>query len=242
VVNMKKKVLIVDDDVDITKSVSDYLDQMGYHVTTLNTPDHVLASVEEFEPDIIILDIILPGGDGLTLCRLIRQLPTYFPIILLTTKTDVIDKVVGLEIGADDYITKPFSLREIEARIKAVLRRSVLEQKSENSKRLSSITQFGNIVMDVQNHIFKIEDKKIELTPKEFDLMKLFLSNPGKAFSRDKLLEKVWGASYKGYHRTVDSHINRLRIKIEKSTNHPQIITTIWGVGYKLNETYDMKK
>jgi len=228
---MKKKVLIVDDDVDITKSVSDYLDQMGYHVTTLNTPDHVLASVEEFEPDIIILDIILPGGDGLTLCRL-----------LLTTKTDVIDKVVGLEIGADDYITKPFSLREIEARIKAVLRRSVLEQKSENSKRLSSITQFGNIVMDVQNHIFKIEDKKIELTPKEFDLMKLFLSNPGKAFSRDKLLEKVWGASYKGYHRTVDSHINRLRIKIEKSTNHPQIITTIWGVGYKLNETYDMKK
>lgn len=232
------KVLLVDDEIEITRSVSAYLEQSGFQVTTLNSGEKVVETVAQWHPDLVVLDIIMPAVDGVELCRRIRQLPSYTPIIMLTSKSDVVDKVVGLEVGADDYLTKPFSLRELEARIKAVLRRGLLETGARRRAAEEDVIQRGDITMDIKNHIFRIGDQKLDLTPKEFELMRLFLTEPGKAFNRDELLERIWGESYKGYHRTVDSHINRLRIKIEQNPNHPRIITTVWGVGYKFNEDY----
>jgi len=237
-VEKETKVLIVDDEPEITRSMADYLGEIGYHVIALNSADNVLDTVKSENPDIIILDIILPGTDGLTLCRQIRQLPSYYPVILLTSKSDIIDKVVGLEMGADDYVTKPFSLRELEARIKSVLRRQFLAQKGHQRTTTGNLLQFAELSLDIQNHLFKVGEHRVDLTPKEFELMKLFMSFPGRAFSRDELLERIWGEAYKGYHRTIDSHINRLRLKIENTADHPQVIMTVWGVGYKLNETF----
>ncbi|MBN2429968.1 MAG: response regulator transcription factor [Acidobacteria bacterium] len=237
-VENETKVLIVDDEPEITRSMSDYLVDLGYHVITLNSAIDVLETVSSENPDIIILDIILPGTDGLTLCRHIRQLPNYYPVILLTSKSDIIDKVVGLEMGADDYVTKPFSLREVEARIKSVLRRQFLAQKGQQRSTTGNLLQFDELSLDIQNHMFKVGENRVDLTPKEFELMKLFMSFPGRAFSRDELLERIWGEDYRGYHRTIDSHINRLRLKIENIADHPKIIMTVWGVGYKLNETF----
>jgi two-component system alkaline phosphatase synthesis response regulator PhoP len=235
------KILILDDDFEITRSVSTYLEQLGYLVKSLNSPEGFLELLQDFKPDLIVLDIILPDVNGIEICQMIRRLPTYYPIIMLTSKADVVDKVVGLEVGADDYVPKPFSLRELEARIKAVLRRQLLEKKAHDEAVQQTVIQQGDIIMDLKNRILKIGSRKVDLTPKEFELMKLFLQNPGKAYSRDELLEKVWGVSYKGYHRTIDSHINRLRLKIEANPNHPEIVSTVWGVGYKFNEDYEPK-
>lgn len=236
------KVLLVDDDPEITKSISTYLETSGYRITALNSSEQFEETLRTFDPDIIILDIIMPRVDGFELCRLVRRSPAYYPIIMLTSKSDVVDKVVGLEMGADDYISKPFSLRELEARIKSVLRRMRVDRHYPDDQAPSQTIFRGDIVIDLSNRILKIGNRKIDLTPKEFELMKLFLSNPGKAFNRDELLEKVWGSNYKGYHRTIDSHINRLRLKIETNPDQPEIISTVWGVGYKLNEDYQYKR
>jgi len=234
-------VLLVDDDREITDSIATYLEASGYKVTALNSAEQFEETLRSFDPDIIILDIIMPRMDGFELCRLVRRFPVYYPIIMLTSKADVVDKVVGLEMGADDYISKPFSLRELEARIKSVLRRMLVEKHPADDLSPQQTIFRGDIVIDLSNRILKIGNRKIDLTPKEFELMKLFLSNPGRAFNRDELLEKVWGSNYKGYHRTIDSHINRLRLKIEANPDQPEIIATVWGVGYKLNEDYQNK-
>ncbi len=235
------KILIVDDEPEVTRSIAAYLERIGYAPRGLNDPDQFMDTFLEFKPDLIILDIIMPKVDGVELCRSVRRLPLYCPIIMLTSKGDVVDKIVGLEVGADDYVPKPFSLRELEARIKAVLRRQILQAKALGSAAAANLLQHGNITMDLKNRILKIGKKKIELTPKEFELMRLFLSNPGRAFSREELLEKVWGDNYRGYHRTIDSHINRLRAKVESNPEHPEIVVTVWGVGYKFNEDYQPK-
>lgn len=232
------KILIIDDDHEITRSVSTYLSENGYSVFPLNASKEAMEMIQKTEPDLVILDIIMPELDGIEICRRIRLLDTYIPIIMLSSKTDVVDKVVGLEIGADDYLPKPFSLRELEARIKAVLRRGSLESKSQEHVIRQTHVRIGDILMDITNRIVKIGENKIDLTPKEFELMKILMSNPGKAFTRDELLEKIWGEKHKGYHRTIDSHINRLRLKIEKNPEQPNIIITVWGFGYKFNEDY----
>lgn len=237
-----QKILIVDDDVEITRSISAFFDHTAFKVFTLNSPLYVMDSIDQLEPDLIVLDVLMPEIDGIELCRQIRQLPHYIPIIMLTSKADVVDKVVGLEMGADDYLSKPFSLRELEARIKAVLRRETMEEKSaEDPGRLTHL-RIGDISMEVKNRLLRIGQRKVELTPKEFELMKLFLSNPGKPFSRDELLENVWGEKHRGYHRTIDSHINRLRLKVEGNPTNPEIILTVWGYGYKFNEDYQPNK
>ena len=236
--NKKLKILIVDDDIEVTRSVGAYLEQAGYSVVTLNDSRKVLDVVQDERPDLVVLDIIMPGTDGIDLCKEIRKLPKYYPIILLTSKSEVVDKVVGLEIGADDYVSKPFSLRELEARIKAVLRRKIIEIQTKEDIVYKSVIKRGNLLIDIKNRVLKVNDKKVTLTPKEFEMMRLFMSYPGRAFTRDELLEKIWGDKFKGFHRTVDSHVNRLRTKIEPDPNKPNIITTVWGVGYKFNEDY----
>lgn len=233
-----QKILIIDDDPEITKSVNTYLTESGYSVTTTNVSRDAMELIQQISPDLVILDIIMPEMDGIEICRRIRLLDFYIPIIMLSSKSDVVDKVVGLEIGADDYLPKPFSLRELEARIKAVLRRSLMEGKHQDHVIRQTHIKIGDILMDISNRIVKIGEQKIDLTPKEFELLKILMANPGKAFTRDILLEKIWGEKHKGYHRTIDSHINRLRIKIEKNPEQPNIIITVWGYGYKFNEDY----
>lgn len=235
----ENKILVIDDDAELTQSIASFLEQSGYTVIQVTTPSLAMETIQQETPDVIILDIIMPEISGTEICRMIRQLPVYYPIIMLTSKSDIVDKVVGLEIGADDYMPKPFSLRELEARVNATLRRKTLEKSSQSEGRLGSVIQHGDIAMDIKNRVVRIGQRKVDLTPKEFELMKLFLSQPGKAFSRDELLSKIWGEDYKGFHRTVDSHINRLRLKVETNPDQPQIITTVWGVGYKCNEDYN---
>ena len=182
----------------------------------------------------ILLDIRLPSLDGFEVCKRIRMEKVTTPILMLTSKSEEIDKVLGLEIGADDYISKPFGIRELLARIKAVLRRydQSLLSKSEEEKEI----RFDKLYINVGMRIVEVNGKRIELSPKEFDLLVHLASNPGKTYSRMNLLNKVWGYEFDGFEHTVNSHINRLRSKIEKNMNQPEYILTTWGVGYKFRE------
>jgi DNA-binding response OmpR family regulator len=184
---------------------------------------------------IIILDIRLPGLDGIEICRKIRLEKIQTPILMVTSKSEEIDKIVGLEIGADDYITKPFSIRELIARIKAILRRTVASQQPASQDDEHKIAYEGFYV-DVSKRIVDVYGKRPELSPKEFDLLILLASNPGKTYNRMQLLNKVWGYDFEGFEHTVNSHINRLRSKIEKDPNRPEFILTTWGVGYKFRD------
>src|SRR5262249_12285032 len=175
--------------------------------------------------------------DGLSVCRQVRQRNAGLPIIMLTAKDDVVDKVLGLEMGADDYLTKPFSLRELEARIKTVLRRTRSKPVEEQDPDLQPIVR-GNLRVDPARREVTTGDRIIELTPKEFELLSLFAAHPGRVYSRKYLLENVWDYTYSGYDRTIDSHINRLRAKIEENADEPKMVLTVWGVGYKFNDEY----
>ena len=179
-----------------------------------------------------MLDLMLPKMDGLAVCRELREKAPYIPILMLTAKDDVVDKVLGLEMGADDYITKPFSLRELEARIKSVLRRVRTGTSKDGAGEEAPITR-GKLRIDPSKREVTVGERQVELTPKEFDLLRLFASNPGRVFPRKYLLEKIWDYSYEGYDRTIDSHINRLRAKIEDNPENPQMVLTVWGIGYK---------
>ncbi len=178
---------------------------------------------------------MLPKMDGLAVCKELRQKHPQMPILMLTAKDDVVDKVLGLEMGADDYITKPFSLREVEARIKSVLRRARAATASNDGKDETPIVR-GNLRVDPIRREVTIAERHVELTPKEFDLLRLFAGNPGRVFPRKYLLEKIWDYSYEGYDRTIDSHINRLRAKIEENPDNPQLVLTVWGIGYKFTD------
>ena len=204
----------------------------------MKTVEDGLAGVKaalDDRPDAVVLDLMLPKMDGLAVCKELREKITYLPILMLTAKDDVVDKVLGLEMGADDYITKPFSLRELEARIKTVLRRTHNAGGSDGLKNEAPIIR-GKLRIDAEKREVSIGDKQVELTPKEFDLLKLFASNPGRVFPRKYLLEKIWDYSYEGYDRTIDSHINRLRAKIEENPDNPQLVLTVWGIGYKFTD------
>jgi two-component system, OmpR family, alkaline phosphatase synthesis response regulator PhoP len=186
-------------------------------------------------PDVVILDLMLPKMDGLAVCRELREKAPYIPIIMLTAKDDVVDRVLGLEMGADDYITKPFSLRELEARIKSVLRRVNTTKGGRVAQAETPITR-GRLKIDPAKREVTVGDRQIDLTPKEFEILRLFASNPGRVFPRKYLLEKIWDYAYEGYDRTIDSHINRLRAKVEENPDNPQLILTVWGIGYKFND------
>jgi DNA-binding response OmpR family regulator len=186
-------------------------------------------------PDAVVLDLMLPKMDGLAVCRELREKAHQLPILMLTAKDDVVDKVLGLEMGADDYITKPFSLRELEARIKSVLRRSRTPASLDGVKDEVPVIR-GRLRIDPARREVTIGERQVDLTPKEFDLLRLFAGNPGRVFPRKYLLEKIWDYSYEGYDRTIDSHINRLRAKIEENPENPQMVLTVWGIGYKFSD------
>lgn len=226
-----KKVLVIEDDISVTTGLSIYLKKAGYQVVSTFDGTSGLDAVRKETPDFIILDIMLPKMSGYEVCKGIRKFNSRVPILILTSKTEEADKIFGLGVGADDYITKPFSFRELEARMKAVARRAeadaVLVSKQPK-------LQHREITLDLNTREVKVQKKSITLTPKEFDLMKHFLQNPEHVFSRDQLLDAVWGYTFEGYDRTIDTHINRLRNKIEKDPSSPQYIVSVYGVGYKL--------
>ena len=234
---MKSSVLVVEDDDDIARLVRYHLESAGFRVQMFPRANGVIEAAEDSPPAVFLLDIMIPGGSGLDLCRQARQskLLAHVPIIFLTARGSESDRVSGLEIGADDYITKPFSLREVEARIKSVLRRTRAGSTHADGSDETPIVR-GNLRVDPVRREVTIADRHVDLTPKEFDLLRLFASNPGRVFPRKYLLEKIWDYSYEGYDRTIDSHINRLRAKIEDNPENPQLVLTVWGIGYKFTD------
>ena len=220
------KILVVDDEKVIVKGIKYNLEQEGYQVVGAYDGEEAVNFAKDSSIDLILLDVMLPKMDGLTACRTIRGFSNV-PIIMLTARSEDIDKILGLEYGADDYITKPFNIREVTSRIKAILRRV-----NPTPKGNSDVLVSGDITLDYNFRRIKIKDKTIELTGKEFDLVDLFVKNPGRVYTRENLLDIAWGVDYPGDVRTVDVHIRRLREKIEENPAEPLYIMTKWGVGY----------
>ncbi|NJB69807.1 DNA-binding response OmpR family regulator [Saonia flava] len=227
-----KQILIIEDDQEIIKLLEIHLTGHIYTTSVATDGETGLNMALEKEYDLIILDLTLPIMDGVEVCKQLRTKKNT-PVIMLTAKSEEIDRVLGLEIGADDYITKPFSIRELLARIKAVMRRTGKQQIDEGN---SSALTFENLLIDVEKRKVLVNNKKIELSPKEFELLVLMASNPGRNYSRTELLNMIWGYNFEGYEHTVNSHINRLRAKIESDMANPNYVLTTWGVGYKFNE------
>ncbi len=220
------KILLVDDEPLFVKGLKHSLEQEGYTVITASTGTEGLKLLSEQEVHLVLLDLMLPEMDGMTVCQKIRQ-KSSLPVIMLTAKDDDIDKILGLEIGADDYITKPFNTRELLARIKAVLRRS-------QETTTKAILEQGLLKIDIQARRVFLNNKEVPLTSKEFDILKLLASQPGRVYTRENLLDLVWGYDFYGDLRTVDVHIRRMREKLEPDPNNPQYIKTKWGQGYYL--------
>ena len=225
---MAKKVLVVDDEKLIVKGIRFSLEQDGMEVTCAYDGEEALRLAQENKFDMILLDIMLPKMDGFEVCQAIREFSN-MPIVMLTAKGDDMDKILGLEYGADDYITKPFNILEVKARIKAIMRRTAAsEPKEENSKGVES----GDLKLDCESRRLFVQGREINLTAKEFDLLELLVMNPNKVYSRENLLNLVWGYEYPGDVRTVDVHVRRLREKIEPNPSEPKYVHTKWGVGY----------
>jgi len=222
------KVLVVEDDANLLETIKYNLLKEGYSVVTAADGEQALAAARGDKPDLLVLDIMLPKLNGFEVCRILRKEMT-LPILMLTAKVDETDKIVGLEIGADDYMTKPFSMRELLARIRAMLRRSKLFLRSDETS-----IKIGELVIDIARHRAVLSGKTLELSPKEFDLLVFLARNKGLVFSREHLLEKVWGYDFAGGTRTVDVHIRWLRQKIEANSTHPQRLVTVRGTGYKM--------
>lgn len=220
---------MVDDEEPIQELLRFNLEKEGYLVRVAKDGKEALDRVAKEQPDLIVLDLMLPGMDGLEVCRRLKLTPNFqqIPIIMLTAKGEVIDKVLGLELGADDYMTKPFSPRELIARIKARLRR--LNPKEEADDRIIR----GELQIDVQGFRVYVRGQETELTPKEFELLRVLVAHSGKVYSRDELLERVWGYEYDGDTRTVDVHVRHLRLKIERDPSNPEYIETLRGIGYR---------
>ncbi len=231
----REKLLVVEDDPAIQRMISDYFRHTGYEVITAGDGETGVRMALSDKPTVIILDLMLPKLDGLSVCRQVREKSPNIPIIMLTAKDDLVDKVLGLEMGADDYMTKPFSLRELEARLKSLLRRIRTKAVEEDDSDQAPIVR-GDLRIDPARREVTIAGRSIDLTPKEFELLTLFASHPGRVYSRKYLLENIWDYTYGGYDRTIDSHINRLRSKVEEDPDEPKLVLTVWGVGYKFND------
>jgi DNA-binding response OmpR family regulator len=230
-----RTVLIVEDDSEIVDLLALHLRDMGLSADTASDGPTGARKAEGGAYALVILDIMLPGLDGLDVCRRIRAREGYTPVLMLTARSEEVDKIVGLEVGADDYVTKPFSVRELMARVRALLRRT--EQLSRPAASTdsggASPQRFGRLVVDPGRRSVLLDGERVELTAKEFELLATLSRHPGQAFSRQQLLELVWGYSYEGYSHTVNSHINRLRSKIEQDSSNPRYIETVWGYGYR---------
>lgn len=229
---MGRNVLVIEDDLDIAQLLKIHLAELSCTVKLAMDGVVGLAQAEANRYDLIILDIMLPGMDGLEVCRRLRAKTNYTPILMLTSKSTELDRVLGLEMGADDYLTKPFSIMELVARVKAIFRRVDNLSTTSPGSGVKMIDAAG-LRIDAEKRSVTLRGEIIDLTAKEFDLLLHFAQNPGRVYSRAQLLDRVWGYSHSGYEHTVNSHINRLRAKIEKNPNEPTFIQTVWGVGYK---------
>lgn len=233
---MSRKVLVIEDNRDIAHLVALHLGDLDIAVDQVFRGDDGLLKAKNERYDLIILDLMLPGVDGIEVCRQIRSEAYYVPILMLTAKSSELDRVLGLEIGADDYLTKPFSIRELIARVKAIFRRVDAMGDTRATEKTEKILFIGDLELDLDKRKFKKQSKEIELTAKEFDLLWHFAEHPGRVYTRTQLLDLIWGYGHEGYEHTVNSHINRLRAKIEKNPSKPDYILTVWGVGYKFAE------
>jgi DNA-binding response OmpR family regulator len=229
-----KNILMVEDDVSIIELVDIHLKDIHCQTTKANNGTDGLRYASKNKYDLIILDIMLPDIDGIEICKRIRAEKNFTPILMLTARSEEIDKIIGLETGADDYLTKPFSIREFIARVKAIIRRSEIDNKEKSISE--EVFTCDSLSIDPQKRKVTLSNTKVELTPKEFDLLYLFMSNPGKSYSRENLLNLVWGYEFSGYEHTVNSHINRLRTKIETDLAAPKYILTTWGIGYRFTD------
>jgi two-component system response regulator RegX3 len=227
-------ILVVEDDKAIAAFLQTALEREGFATTVVGNGRTALDHVNQSPPHLILLDLMLPGMNGLQVCQAVRGRPDYIPIIMVTAKDDDVDKIVGLEMGADDYITKPFKKRELMARVRAVLR--LAQNSGETAQRR---LHFDGLAIDLDGRSLTVNEQPIKLTPKEFDLLALLAQNPGRVFGRDMLLDKVWGYDYGGESRTVDVHIQRLRQKIETDPHNPTFLVTIHHIGYKFEKPGD---
>ncbi len=230
-----EKILLIEDDPHIGELVSIHLKDLNCSVEVVTDGRAGYEKASSGNYSLIILDIMLPGMDGLEVCRMLRADRVNTHILMLTAKSEEIDKVLGLETGADDYLTKPFSIREFIARVKAILRRIGPLNKEEVNKSKEQLV-YNDLSIDLTKRKVILKNKTLDLTPKEFDLLTLLASKPGWVYSRSDLLDRVWGYNFSGYEHTVNSHINRLRSKIEPDINNPTYILTSWGIGYKFND------
>jgi DNA-binding response OmpR family regulator len=229
---MPKRIAIVEDESELASLIEYNLARQGYQVQTLNGGRGTLKSLEQFKPDLILLDVMLPDADGFELCRQVRQsaLLSRTPVVFLTARSEEVDRVLGLEIGGDDYMTKPFSPRELVARVKAHLRREDMDAEP-------AIQTIGPFRLDRSGHRVYLGERELPLTTTEFNLLEFFLNHPGRAYSRDQLLEAVWGEQRFVTPRTVDVHIRRLREQIEEQPDNPRYLTTVRGFGYRFEES-----
>jgi len=224
-------VLVVEDEVDLSQVIRDRLVADGHEVVVALSGEAAMAAVSRRMPDVVLLDWMLPDMDGLAVCRRLRQ-QHLVPIIMVTARGDEVDRVLGLEVGADDYLVKPFSMRELLARVRAMLRRVDLEGRRQGGGGSPEKIQVGPLSVDPDSHVATIDGRPMHLTRKEFDLLTVLVANPGRAFSREFLVERIWGSDFEGFDRAVDTHVTRLRKKLGSLGDR---IVTVWGVGYRFN-------
>jgi len=231
---MSKRILIIEDDHDILRLLHMHLETLGYSVTTCDNGEQGLMRALNQKFNLLVLDVTLPGLDGLEICRRLRDAGSALPILMLTARNSELDRVLGLEMGADDYLPKPFGVRELLARVKALLRRTALN--TQVAPPADSMITSGRLKIDCSKRLAMLDQEHLELTAREFDLLFYLASHPGRVFRRAQILDAVWGYQHSGYEHTVNSHINRLRGKLEQDPAQPQYVLTVWGVGYKFND------
>jgi DNA-binding response OmpR family regulator len=226
---MVDKILVVEDEPKITRTLRLYLEEAGYKVVIVNDGSHAIPAFRHEKPDLVLLDLMLPNVDGYEICKTLRQ-ESAVPIIMLTARSEEADKLIGLELGADDYVTKPFSPREVAARVRVVLRRS------RGLVKPPQVLQIDEIVVDLDAHTATLSDQQIDLTPSEFDILAAMMKYPGKVYTRLQLVEAAQGAPYEGYERAIDQHIKNLRAKLGDDARSPYYILTVYGVGYRFTK------
>ena len=229
---MSKKILVVDDEAKIVKVLKAYLEQSGFNVLTAVDGKVALAIFQRDKPDFMILDLNLPGLDGLDVCRAVRR-QSNIPILMLTARVEEADKLIGLELGADDYVVKPFSPREVVARVRTIFRRAQGEPAQDE------IIRVGDLQIDLEQHTVLVADRQVELTPTEFDILVVLARQPKRVFTRLQIMEQAQGNAFEGYERTIDAHIKNIRLKLEPNPKKPIFIQTVFGVGYKLDVSSD---